>query len=274
MRRSATVVAAAVLLVLVSSGPAESAVSGAAAKTWAGRIAAFGQRPAGRPHERQAGALVRRRLAQLGYATALQRFRLPDGRRSRNVVGRTPGRTRVIVVAHIDGVWGTPAANDNASGVGLMLEVARELRRKRGVLVAALGAEERHVTGSSLHLGSVRLLRSFSRAERRRVRFAVSLDMVGVGTTLHVRGIEASPNRSAARALRRARALGIRATYLQDSGQSDHAEMSRSGLPAAWLQWRWDNCWHEPCDVIQRLRPRKLWRAGRVTLAAARAALR
>jgi Peptidase family M28 len=272
MRRLALGVAAAVLLSLMAS-PAQGAISGTAAKTWAGRIAAIGQRPAGRAHERQAGALVRQRLDQLGYATGLQRFSLPNGRRSRNVVGRTPGPTRVIIVAHIDGVWGTPAANDNASGVGLMLEVARELRGERGVLVAALGAEERHVTGSSLHLGSVRFLHFLTRAERRRVRFAVSLDMVGVGPTLNVRGIEASPNRSARLALRRARALGIRATYLRDSGQSDHAEMSRGRLPAAWIQWRWDNCWHEPCDRTRRLKRGKLRRAGKVTLSAARAAL-
>jgi hypothetical protein len=272
MRRIALGVAAAVLLTLTAA-PAEGAISGTAAKNWAGRIASLGQRPAGGAHERQAGEMVRTRLIQLGYSTGLQRFYLPNGRRSRNVVGRTPGPTRVIIVAHIDGVWGTPAANDNASGVAVMLEVARELRGVPGVLVAALGAEERHVTGSSLHLGSVRFLHFLSRAERRAVRFAVSLDMVGVGATLHVRGIEASPNRSARLALRRARALGIRATYLRDSGQSDHAEMSRGRLPAAWLQWRWDACWHEPCDRIRRLKRGKLRTAGRVALSAARAAL-
>lgn len=248
-------------------------MSGPAAKTWAGRIASIGQRPAGGAHERQAGELVQRRLNQLGYNVASQWFRLPNGRRSRNIVGREAGPIRVIVVAHIDGVWGTRAANDNASGVGLMLEIARELRGQRGVLVAAVGAEERHVTGSNLHLGSVRLLRSLTQAQRQAVRFAVSLDMVGVGPTLTVRGIEASPNRSARLALARARALGIRATYLADSGQSDHAEMSRGRLPAAWLQWRWDSCWHDPCDGIRRVRPEKLRTAGRLTLAAARAAL-
>jgi aminopeptidase YwaD len=205
----------------------------------------------------------------------VQRFSLPNGRRSRNIVGRTSRPTRAIIVAHMDGVRGTAAANDNASGVGVVLEVARALRNKPGILVAALGAEEREVTGSPLHLGSTRLLRSLTRRQRDKVRFAISVDMVGVSSTLNIRGIEASPNRSARQALRHARARGFGASYLQDSGVSDHAEMSRAGMPAAWITWRWDTCWHEPCDRIDRVKRWKLWAAARVVRsAAARAAVR
>jgi hypothetical protein len=278
MRRSALGIAVlavlAVLAALAAAAPgAGAAVSGVEAKRWAAKIAALGQRPAGWAHERQAQEIVSTRLNALGYDVTRQRFTLPNGRRDRNIVGRTSGPVRVIVVAHIDGVWGTPAANDNGSGVGVLLELARLLRNQPNVLVAALGAEERQVTGSTYHLGSLRLVRSLTTAQRGNVRLALSLDMVGVGTRLHVRGIEATPNRSARITLARARALGIGATYLQDTGQSDHAEMSRAGMPAAWIQWRWDDCWHEPCDRIARVKPWKLHRAGRITLAAARAVL-
>ena len=70
----------------------------------------------------------------------------------------------MIIVAHMDGVHGTQAANDNASGVGVLLTVARYLAGKDGVLVAAIGAEERMYTGSSWHLGSRRLTSGFSAA--------------------------------------------------------------------------------------------------------------
>jgi hypothetical protein len=271
MRR--IVVGVAVLSALLAAAPAGAAISGVAAKQWAAKIAALGQRPAGGTHESQTQEKVKTRLRALGYDVAGQWFTLPNGKLDRNIVGRTTKPTRVVIVAHVDGVWGTTAANDNGSGVGLLLEVARELRNKPGVLVAALGAEERHVTGSSWHLGSVRLLQSLTKAQRANVRLALSLDMVGVGTRLHVRGIEAAPNRSARLVLARARALGIRVTYLQDSGQSDHAEMSRAGMPAGWIEWRNDACWHSPCDRISRVKPWKLQPAGRVTLAAARRAL-
>jgi hypothetical protein len=265
------VVAVALLCLLVAAPSAGASFSGKKAKRWTAEIAGVGQRVAGGGNEREAGRIVNARLAALGYDTRTQRFRLPNGRRSRNVIGRTPGPIRVIVVAHVDGVRGTRAANDNASGVGSMLEVARNLRRLDGILVAALGAEERMMTGSSWHLGSRRLTRSLTPAQKDGVRLALSIDMVGVGTTLHVRGLEASPNRSARKLLRAAARAGVRVTYMRDTGQSDHDDLTRGGVPAAWVEWRWDTCWHRPCDTIDRVRPWKLRQAGRVVVGAARA---
>jgi hypothetical protein len=262
MRRLLLGVSLSALVALAAAPGSSASFDGVAAKQWAGRIAAVGPRPAGRKHERQAGAIVRARLQELGYAVTTQRFRLPEGTRSLNVVGRTPGLPKVIVVAHMDGMPGTHAANDNASGVGLMLMVAQYLRNRPGVLVAAVGAEERRNTGSGFHLGSRRLARSLSQAAKENVRLAVSLDMVAVGTTLNVRGLEASPNRSARRLLAGAKRRGIAASYLRDTGQSDHDQFTYAGVPAAWLEWRWDPCWHDPCDQIHRLSPAKMRRAG------------
>jgi aminopeptidase YwaD len=218
-------------------------------------------RPPGSAGERRVASIVGARLRALRYSVSQQPFPLPRGGVSRNVVGRTAGPLRVVIAAHTDGVTGTVAANDNASGVAVLLELAAALADRNGVLIAGVGAEERHETGSSLHLGSLRLSRSLPRSG---VRLAVVLDMVGVGTRLHVRGIEARPNESA-RALLRAG----RATYLRDPGHSDHAELTRAGVPAAWVQWREDACWHRPCDVVARVRPRKLEAAYVLVLRAA-----
>jgi len=252
---------------------AAPSVSGVRAKAMVAKLAALGPRPAGSLNERRAGGIVAARFRRLGYTVTIHRVRLPDGRYSRNVLGRSPGAPRAIVVAHLDGVHAGPAANDNGSGVAAMLEVASVLRGRAGVLFAALGAEERVVTGSPFHLGSLAFVRWLPGPVRRRVRFAISLDMVGVGTTLHVRGIEAAPNRSARLALARGRALGLRVTYLRDPGYSDHAELTRGGVPAAWLEWRPDPCWHSPCDRAARVSARKLAAAARLTLSAARAVI-
>jgi Zn-dependent M28 family amino/carboxypeptidase len=268
--RAATI--ASVVLIVAVPAAAGPEVSGDRAKRTVATIAALGPRPAGSTAERRAGVLVARELRALGYRVRVQRVPLPRGGASRNVVGTTSKRLRVLVVAHLDGVRAGPAANDNGSGVGAMLEVARALRGRDGVLVAALGAEERVETGAAEHLGSRRLLAGISRAGRTRIRLALSLDMVGVGPTLNVLGIEPSPNRSARLALSHARRLGFRPVYRVGSA-SDHAEMSRSGLPAAWLQWRWDVCWHSACDRASRLSPRKLAAVARIAVAAARAAL-
>ncbi|HUI37393.1 MAG TPA: M28 family peptidase, partial [Gaiellaceae bacterium] len=206
----------------------------------------------------------------------VQRVPLPRGGFSRNLVFRTGGGPlRAIVVAHLDGVSAGPAANDNGSGVGALVEVARELGKTPGVLYAALGAEEQVMTGSSLHLGSARLLRSLTRAERRSVRVALSLDMVGWGPELNVRGIEVrGPNRSARAALAAARSIGVRVTYLPDRGLSDHEELTRGGVPAAWIEWRWDPCWHSACDRVGRLETAKLSAVIRLTVRAVRTATR
>jgi hypothetical protein len=264
------VVAAAPALVTPASADA-ARVSGTRAKAFVTRIAALGPRPAGSANERRAGRMVAARFGRLGLPVTFQAFRLPNGRLSRNVVARTKGPVRAIVVAHVDGVREGPAANDNASGVAAMLEVATVLREREGIVFAALGAEERVETGSSLHLGSARLMRSIPRAVRPSVRLGLSLDMVGVGSTLTIRGLEATPNRSARLAIARGRAIGLRPSYLRDSGVSDHAEMTRGGIPSALVTWRWDTCWHRSCDRASRVRARKLGKTARLAVASVRA---
>lgn len=273
---SAVIVALSAVFVtaLVIASDSSAAISGKRAKAFAVEIASLGPRVAGSAAERKAGGRVARALVRLGYRVRKQAVALPDGGRSRNIVARSPGPLHVVIVAHLDGVSAGPAANDNASGVAVMLELARALRGERGLLIAAVGAEERVETGSPVHLGSDRLARALAPSTRARVRLAVSLDMVGVGGRLTVRGIESAPNSSASQLLDAIRSSGGRARYRQDSGVSDHAELTRAGIPAAWLQYRFDAaCWHEACDRAARLKTWKLRTAGRVTLRAVRSAL-
>lgn len=79
---------------------------------------------------RNAEAFVARELERWGLEVERPAFRY-RGTEHRNVVGRLPGRTpdrpRVLVGAHFDSARGTPGADDNASGVAVMLEVARLL---------------------------------------------------------------------------------------------------------------------------------------------------
>jgi hypothetical protein len=264
------------LIATLAPAPATEAgpIDGGRGKRFAGKLTALGEnRLAGSRKEYQASTIVKRRLEGLGYSVARQRFPIPGDDISRNVIGRTPGTIRVVVVAHMDGVHNTVAANDNASGVGGLIEVARALKDMPGLLVAAVGSEERVVTGSPYHLGSRKLVGSMTGAERSAIRLVVSLDMIAVGTALNVRGLESSPNRSARKLLAAAERTGIRASYLQDTGVSDHAEFTQAGVPATLLTWRWDSCWHQPCDRLHRLDPKKLKKAVRVTVVAARAVL-
>ena len=270
--RWAAILALVVALLAPPGAGTAAEVDGLRAKRFVRQLAALGPRPAGSATERRAARMVELQLRALGYRVLVQRFRLPEGGFSQNVVGLGPGKTRAVVVAHLDGVPEGPAANDNGSGAAAMLEVARGLRGQP-VLIAALGAEERAWTASKVHLGSARLMRGISAAGRRPIRVALSLDMVGVGWSFEVRGLEAAPNRSSRLALATARSLGLPVVYHRDGGLSDHAEMTRGGLPASWIEWRWDPCWHTPCDRADRVVPAKLAAASRLALATVRRAV-
>lgn len=262
----------AVAALAPSGAGAPGDISGERAHDTVTALAAAGPRIAGSSSEGRAAGIVRRRFRALGYRVGTQRVRLPRGGASRNVIALSAGRPRVVVAAHLDGVSEGPAANDNASGVAALLEVAAALRGHPGVLFAALGAEERVETGSPVHLGAARLV-SGLRGGRRHIRAAIVLDMVGVGDRLAVRGLARTPPPLARDVLNRARSLRQRPYYFPDRGLSDHRELTLAGIPSVWLQRRFDGCWHRACDTADRVSPRHLADSARVTASAARAAL-
>ena len=87
-------------------------------------------------------------LDTLGYEPAEHRF--PDnGRLFRNVIATRRGlgnpQERVVLLAHYDTVAGSPGADDNASGVAVMLEVATllaQLRFERTIQFIGVALEE------------------------------------------------------------------------------------------------------------------------------------
>jgi hypothetical protein len=152
-------------------------------------------RDSGSEEERAAAVLLAGTLAGLGFAGAFPGggFCEPftwGGRSDQNVAGvlRRPGgdgRGPVVIAgAHYDGQGRCgpgravcPSANDNASGVAALLEVARLLsgrraRLRRDVVIAFFGAEEKSLVGSS----------HFARhppVPLARVERMINLDMVG-----------------------------------------------------------------------------------------------
>lgn len=86
-------------------------------------------------------------LGSYGYAPAKQEFRV-GGKRVKNIEALLPGvraNSSVVIGAHYDTVRGSPGANDNASGVAALLELARllkEFRPKREIRLVAFVNEE------------------------------------------------------------------------------------------------------------------------------------
>jgi Zn-dependent M28 family amino/carboxypeptidase len=88
-------------------------------------------------------------LSALGYEMVRHEF-TEDGYPYRNIIATWPGADlageRVVVLAHYDTTPVTPGADDNASGVAAMLELATVLRAAvfcRSLTFAAVNLEER-----------------------------------------------------------------------------------------------------------------------------------
>lgn len=104
--------------------------------------------------ERAAG-YVAARLLELGYG--ISELPVPHGRRSfRTVVatreGVLPDAGRMLLVAHYDTVAGSPGADDNASGVAVLLEAATILAGcsfERTIQFVAVPLEENQVEGDA-----------------------------------------------------------------------------------------------------------------------------
>ena len=207
-------------------------------------LAAIGPRDAASPASDRAAAYVAGRLRAAGYRVTLQPFAVPAGvswgvrvpaGTSVDVVADPPGfdptKPHVVVGAHLDTVPQSPGAEDDASGLMVMAEVARMTRQQPGALpvrFVAFGAEEaRGGNGTLYAFGSRHFVAGLGAPERRAVRGMVALDRVGVAAAAvpvcHVAGADTS----LADAVRRA-AVPVVPTRACTNRASDHVSFVRA----------------------------------------------
>ncbi len=100
---------------------------------------------------------IEKEFASYGFTVERDEFRL-DGRLHWNIVATPSGvqdRSEWILVgAHYDAVTESPGADDNASGVAVMLEAARVLGPREGLKHVAFTLEEPQVGTFSFLIGS------------------------------------------------------------------------------------------------------------------------
>ena len=168
---------------------ASVAPSGDEAYRFAVSLARQGPRPAASAAERAAHQRVAARFRAVGLRVGYERFAVPGKGMSRDVIGikDSPADCLVIAMAHTDSVPPAPGADDNASGVGTLVALARSLATEPtpacDVWLVATGAEERPYTGTPDHLGATALVNRLKRTDRLSdVKLALSLDEVGRGT--------------------------------------------------------------------------------------------
>lgn len=133
-----------------------------------------------------AASYIRNTLEELGYQVRMQSFE-SQGQTVQNIEVELPGTTApqeiVVIGAHYDSVPDGPGANDNASGVAAMLELARLLAGRTHArtlrLVAFVNEEQPFSSGEEM--GSrVYAERSHMRSEQ--IKAMVSLETIGFYT--------------------------------------------------------------------------------------------
>lgn len=243
----------------------------------------IGPRHGTSPAYREAARWVGGYLERVGYDVERQVFDVPGGDSwgvpvpagtSVNVVATPEGfdasEPHLVVGAHLDTVPQAPGAEDNGSGVGVLLaaaSAAAERRTRLPVVWAAFGAEEpRGPSDDDHHYGSRAYVAAMGGREREALRGMVSLDRVGVGTRVPV-GSAAGSDPVQRALLAAARRTGTPATPDPLQRSSDHWSFVREGLPAARLGSTPYAGYHSAADVPAVVDPDQLGRTGRIVLA-------
>ncbi|HBV86927.1 MAG TPA: Zn-dependent exopeptidase M28 [Desulfosporosinus sp.] len=245
----------------------------------------IGPRPAGSKAELKAAQYIDYVLRQNGWKVREQPFskvvlREPSLSQkeqqvelinSQNIIAELPG-TRpdtIIIGAHYDSAtFNVPGAVDNASGVGVLLELARVLSKEpheETYQLVFFGAEEYGLVGSQFYT---------SQADLSAVQWMLNIDMVGSPMEIDVAGKKSTPPELIKQVTALARESQIPFNVSRDfilmtressqGGTSDYSSFLDQGIPAVGLgiYGRPEGYFHRPEDRIERVSLEDVQRVG------------
>ncbi len=198
----------------------------------------------------------------------------PDSLETANVVAWRRGRDSnsgvVVITAHLDHLGRNvdtiyAGANDNASGISILMEMARLLKNTRlSVALIAFSGEEAGLLGSRhfvehplVDLGQIRLL--------------INLDLVGSGRQgIMVQGVQDFPDEHARIRWINDKLFGFELGSRPNSPNSDQYYFNQMGLPAFFFySYNGAAPYHSPFDTPDRTDPAVLLNVARFAFACA-----
>ncbi|NDL57502.1 M28 family metallopeptidase [Phytoactinopolyspora mesophila] len=226
----------------------------------------IGPREASSDAFHEAAADVEDEFTELGYEVTQVPVPVPAGDswgvavpegESANVIadpaGFEPTEAHIIIGAHLDTVPQAPGAEDNASGVAVMLELARMAAAEppgTPVRFIAFGAEEPRGPGDDLHhFGSQQYVADMPSAEQDALVAMVSLDRVGVAADQVPICTGGTGTTSVMDALIEAADVAGVAAQTCENRASDHWSFEKADLPSARLGSVPYAGYHSPDDV-------------------------
>ncbi|WP_054707852.1 Zn-dependent exopeptidase M28 [Bacillus sp. JCM 19041] len=245
-------------------------------------VSEIGQRVAASEEERLAGQYVKAQFEQLDLETDVQFFTYtPDESdesfESENIIGYKPGESEqeIIVGAHYDSVSEGLGADDNASGVGVMLEAAerlQDIQTPYSIVFIGFGAEEVGLQGSNHYVNEM------SDDEIENTVGMINLDSLIAGDKMYVHGSEGEDGfiRDLALEIADEQGLdlevnpGLNPDYPEGTtgDWSDHAPFNQAGIPYAYFEatnWEIDeldgytqtedhgSIWHTEEDTLEAI---------------------
>ncbi len=182
-----------------------------------------------------------------------------------NIIATKPGTNgkTLVLGGHYDTVANTSGANDNGSGMAVVVELARALSKreiKYTLVFIAFDAEEYGLVGSRYYADHL------SESDRAKIAAMLNFDMLAGGKGALGLG---GDGKIALASRQAANALGIDARNFQlgNNAGSDHQSFTRLGIDSVFFSRDYDLL-HTPQDAIDQIHPDWLGEAGRVALQA------
>src|SRR5436309_7613427 len=237
---------------------------------------------------RRAEDYLTEEFTHLGLEVSTHSFKALGGT-YRNVIATLPPLVAarpappLIIAAHYDTVEGSPGADDNASGLAVMLEVARNLRAvplTRNVRFIAFCLEEENLLGSLAYASSLQAAheeicgaivmecvgyaRTEEGSQQKPTGVPVAVPTVGdflgiVGNVVSAplaRAVEAAANQAVPELKTVSLLVPGNGELLPDTRRSDHAAFWHHGYPAVMLtdtaNFR-NPHYHQPTDTLETL---------------------
>jgi len=188
-----------------------------------------------------------------------------------NIIGSINGATlpheKIVLSAHQDSVINSPGANDDASGVAAVLELARimaEKKPKRTLAFMIFGAEEPY----PYYLGSWSYVQKH-KDELTNIIGVLNFDMVGVGAKIDNRPCLKTTAICQGKKLKTiewfegyilqtGRELGYEFHLLEVLGYSDQVPFLFNDVPAVQFRWMDDPWYHSSDDKLINVDPEKI----------------
>ncbi|RED52562.1 M20/M25/M40 family metallo-hydrolase [Cohnella lupini] len=208
----------------------------------------IGTRVAGSPEDVAARDYITGEFAKLGLGVDIQPFSYTSKDKtinSSNVIATKAGTSDkvVIVGAHYDSVAASKGADDNGSGVAVMMEAARTVADKvtpYTIKFIAFGAEETGLRGSKAYVAKM------SQEDKDNTIAMINLDSLAVGDNMHIYGNAGSEGFVRDLGLDIAKDLHLDVTTQQGVNPeypagttgdwSDHAPFKDAGIPYGYLE--------------------------------------